>query len=359
MAPTKAAAANDPGKKSGIRTFKPKEGVFSENDPAESLYIIQRGQIRLYRPKGRGFVELAILRSGEVIGEMAYFDEKSRRRSCSAQAMVTTDVIEISFQAFSKTFEGLNPWFKTIINTLANRLRKTNEKVKELENNQIGFSSGGKVGEYKFILNVDVVKLITVMYMTLKSHGEIISGATQINYAQYFFYSRDIFAITEVKFEEFYDLLQKEDYIQLSNDKDGQPKLINVRDVTVFKQMLLFFNTQRTLTDDKKLIISSKCERFLKRIYDQLLNAGTSDDSKEAEVDISQILTDFKTRKVPIFDEDLKDAIVAGICDDILVGPGNKLISKVNFPKLKKIYPCIKMMNAIERLNETHSTSKY
>ena len=125
-------------KKSGIRTFKPGEVLFNENDPATSLYIIQKGQIRLFRPKGRGFVDLAILRSGEVIGEMAYFDEKSRRRSCSASAIVTTEVIEISFVAFAKTMEGLNPWFKTIINTLANRLRKTNERVKELETNSVG-----------------------------------------------------------------------------------------------------------------------------------------------------------------------------------------------------------------------------
>src|SRR5690606_25733337 len=130
-----SATAASSQKKSGIRSFKPSEVLFHENDIAQSLFIIQTGQIRLYRPKGRGFVELAILRAGEVIGEMAYFDEKSRRRSCSAQAIVTTEVIEISFPGFEKTMAGLNPWFKTIITTLADRLRKTNERVKSLETN--------------------------------------------------------------------------------------------------------------------------------------------------------------------------------------------------------------------------------
>lgn len=129
----------DTASKSGLIQYKPSDIIFNQNDPADCLYIIQKGQIRLFIPKGKGFVELAILRAGEVIGEMAYFDDKASRRSCSAQAIVTTEVIRISFKAFEKTMAGLNPWFKTIINTLADRLRKTNDKVRELEGNSVGF----------------------------------------------------------------------------------------------------------------------------------------------------------------------------------------------------------------------------
>ena len=45
---------------------------------------------------------------------------------------------------------GLNPWFKTIINTLANRLRSTNARVKELESNSASINYGmslNSVGE--------------------------------------------------------------------------------------------------------------------------------------------------------------------------------------------------------------------
>ena len=121
---TTTAAAS----KSGIRTLKAGEILFNEGEFADSLFIIQKGQIRLYKPKGKGFVELAVLRTGEVIGEMAYFDEdgSGRKRSCSASAVTPVDVIEISFAAFGKTMQSLNPWFKTIINTLVTRLRKTN-----------------------------------------------------------------------------------------------------------------------------------------------------------------------------------------------------------------------------------------
>lgn len=153
-------------KKSGIKTLQAGQVLFNEGDYAESMYIIQKGQLRLFRPKGKGFVELAVLRSGEVIGEMSYFDPASKRRSASAAAITTTDVIEISFVALEKTMAALNPWFKTLINTLAERLRKTNERIKELESNSVGYSS-----DYKFFQAADVVKMLSLFFLMFSKYG--------------------------------------------------------------------------------------------------------------------------------------------------------------------------------------------
>ena len=98
--------------------------MFKENDNAESLFIIQKGQIRLFRPKGKGYIDLAVLRTGEVIGEMAYFDEDSSRRSCSAEAIVPTEVIEISFEAFDKNHFLLHNTIPTLQRKIIQALRK-------------------------------------------------------------------------------------------------------------------------------------------------------------------------------------------------------------------------------------------
>jgi CRP-like cAMP-binding protein len=70
-----AAKKSNSSGKSGLRRMKPSEVLFNDGEKANSLYIIQKGQLRLYKPKGKGFVEIAVLRAGEVIGEMAYFDD--------------------------------------------------------------------------------------------------------------------------------------------------------------------------------------------------------------------------------------------------------------------------------------------
>lgn len=349
--PAPAAAAVQTNKKSGMRTFKQGETIFKKDDPADSLFIIQKGQIRLFLPKGRGFVELAILRTGEVIGEMGYFDEKATRRSCSAEALTTVEVIEISYLAFAKTMEGLNPWFKTIINTLADRLRKTNDKVKQLESNSVGISSGDKVGSYTFFNNADVLKLISLTYMCFKTHGvKGENGKWELHQSKLRFYMIDIFNMSEVKFEEFLLLLSTENFVEIALDADKLPKLIRMSDVETLRSIMVFINTQRILEDSKKIRIGHKCERFLKKMLEQFAASGVTEDRTVCNV--SAILDDFAQKSIPITDQDLGDAIAAKLCDDIVVGELNQLTCNVEVAKLRQIYPSIRLTNAIARVNE-------
>lgn len=343
-------------KKSGIKKFAASDVIFNEGDVAASLYIIQSGQIRLFKPKGKGFIEIAILRTGEVIGEMAFFDsEGGSKRSCSASAIMPTEVIEISFAAFEKTMQALNPWFKTIINTLADRLRKTNDKVKQLENNSAGH---GESGEYKFFNNTDTVKMLSLFYLIFKTHGHMENGKSDIHMNKLKFYMLDIFNIQEIKYEEFINMLKNEQFIEIAEDENKLPNLVKVASVDRFRSLLVFFNTQRVSVDDKKLIISNKCEVFLKAILDQFILEGVVNDKHPAN--ITAILDEFKKDQLRITDEDLSDAIKANLCGEIIIGGGGKLTSIVDYDKLKKTYPAIKMMNAINRVNlSKNKTNRY
>ncbi|MBL6990826.1 MAG: cyclic nucleotide-binding domain-containing protein [Bacteriovoracaceae bacterium] len=344
--------------KSGLRVLKQNQILFRENDYARSLYIIQRGQIRLYLTKGRGFVEIAILRAGEVIGEMAFFDTNSRKRSCSAVAIVTTEIIEVSFTAFAKSFEKVNPWFKTIVNTLVVRLRSANTKVKSLESNSVGYGKKGQIGEYVFINNADVVKLLTLIYLTIKAHGEVVDGEMAVDINKLKFYCVEINAITEIKFEEMINLLNNEGFLDVETDKNKRPKSVTVANVEVLRGLAVYVNTERLLVEEKKMKISIKCQAFLKKILDKI--KGKKAKEGEISIDIAPILKDFQTKKIAIYQEDLKDAVKIGLCDDILVGKGESLTTTVNVLKLKKIFPNIRFLNAVKQLNENKQIpSKY
>ena len=336
--------------KSGIRTLKPGEIVFNEKDVADSLYIIQKGQIRLYLPKGRGFVEIGILRTGEVIGEMAFFDEKARRRSCSAAAIVTTEVVEISFNAFGKTMQGLNPWFKTIVYTLAERLRKTNVQVKQLENNSVRLGVGGKVADYKFFHSIDVIKVLSLLYLTFKTHAELKDGKAEVHQDKFRFYLLDVFNVKEIIWEELKIIIEGQGLLMMKNDADGFPKIMVAPNFDTFRTLMVFFNTQRQLDDTKRMKISPRCEIFLQVILDQMKTATITDGLGVANLTL--ILEDFKATKMNITEEDLADSHTAGFTGDILVGTGNVLTTKVAYAKLEKSYLGIKMMNAIEKVNE-------
>ncbi len=354
---TFSTSSSNSAKKSGLKVLQPGEVLFHENDLAESLYIIQKGQIRLFKPKGRGYVDLAVLRAGEVIGEMAYFDPESKKRSASASAIVQTEIIEISFQALDKTMTGLNPWFKTLINTLADRLRKTNEKVKSLENNSMGFGGAGKTAEYKFFQSQDIIRTLSLLFLVFKSHAVKTEddGLYTVPLSRLKIYAFEIFNLPEAKYEEFIQLMKDEGIVISGVDPEKMPAL-KVKDPEVFRQFQVFFNAQRLMEDAKKLTISSKCEKFLTKVLEQV---GDKEASEEGEVqcNLSEILEWFKERNVAIGIDDFKEALAAKFCGDLVVGAGGKMFTMVNIDYLKKMFPVVKFQNAINKVNESKARS--
>lgn len=345
-------------KKSALINLKQGQTLFHEGDPAASLFIIQKGQLRLFRPKGKGYVELTVLRAGEVLGEMAYFaqEESEKRRSCSAQAIVETDIIEISFVAFGKTMENLNPWFKTIINTLVDRLRKGNARIKELETNSVtlSYGGGGSGQQYEFFKSADIIKLLSSFYLVIKATGkQEEKGSLKISMNMLRFFCIEIFTIAEIKVEEFILLLKT---LGILKGVGTENKEFLCPKVEKLKNLLDFFNKQRTMTNEKQLKISPRCEMFLDYIIMQI-EEGDIPESGKVEVNISSILNEFKAKNIHVDLEDLQQAKDANLVSEIIVGSSNKLTCTVHFDELKSYFLPIQMKNAILKLNQKKQQS--
>lgn len=340
--------------KSGLRNLKPGEVLFNDGDSANSLYIIQKGQLRLFKPKGKGFIEIAVLRAGEVIGEMAYFDEGGGgKRSCSASAMVSSDVIEISFTAFAKTMSGLNPWFKTIINTLANRLRATNSRVKELESNSASLNySTGKHSGYEFLKPNDIIKILGTLFLVYKAHGESGANGVSLHRKTLDLYSKDIYGVIESKLDEMIIILQDLGLLSTINDKDGLPKILTLKSLDSIRSIFIFYNTEKHLTEEKKLKIAPKSQMILEKLWDKLRTSQASDETM-VPVELGSILKAFSDKQLGVGVEQLAQPRNHGIVGEVIVGDGNEMTVEVNFHKLKKTLPSIQFMNRVAQSNES------
>jgi CRP/FNR family cyclic AMP-dependent transcriptional regulator len=350
--------------KSGLKQLKAGEVLFNDGESAESLFIIQKGQLRLYKPKGKGFIEIAVLRTGEVLGEMAYFDEEGsgNKRSCSASAMVATEVIEISFPAFAKTMATLNPWFKTIINTLASRLRKANGRIKELENNQV--ASYGKAGTYEFMKPMDVMKVLGTLYLVYKTHGEKKENGILVNKKTIDLYSYEMFNIPEVKMDAVILTLKDLDWLAISDDAEKMPYNFTIKNLDQLRSLFIFYNTEKHLPEDKKMKIGQNCQTFLERI---LMTGATNPPRPIANLRrddrgnpigkytthflLNGLLEEFKNKNLPIKPDHLDDARTVGICGEFFVQDGEALI-EIDFPKLQKLYPVIRFVNLMNNANK-------
>ena len=338
-------------KKSYLKNLKQGEILFKDKEKASSLYIIQSGQIRLFKPKGEGYIEIALLRAGEVMGEMAFWGEDgSSYRSCSAEALIPSEVIEVPFSVLKKTIQGLNPWFRVVLNTMAERLRKANERVKSLESNNVGHGPGS-TKNYKFFMTNDVIRSLSVLFLVMKGQGKNIAKGVELDLRLLIFYVQDIFGVAEVKFLEFCHILADQGLCSLVKSEDSLDRTLIVKDVPTLKNLMIFFNTQKVSADDKQMKISYRCEAFLERIMQEIEEKKLAGDM--VELPLASILAEFKDRGKKISIKDLKDAITQGLVGEASVLDEGELILPVNMKRIRKMFIFIKVMNAIERFNES------
>ena len=73
---------------SGVRVLEKGEILFREGDPSDCMFVIKKGRIAITKTKGSGEIVLAELHAGQMLGEMAFFDNKPR--SAGARAVEKT-----------------------------------------------------------------------------------------------------------------------------------------------------------------------------------------------------------------------------------------------------------------------------
>lgn len=121
------------------RCFRPGEYLFREKDLSRSVYLIKRGTVSIRKTKRGGQVEIARIYSNELIGELSFFDRAPR--SAAAMALTEVETVEIPFESLEKIFAGVPDYFKTIVASLASRLRRANEQIRRLDSELVAESS--------------------------------------------------------------------------------------------------------------------------------------------------------------------------------------------------------------------------
>ncbi|MDR3360632.1 MAG: Crp/Fnr family transcriptional regulator [Bifidobacteriaceae bacterium] len=102
--------------------------LFREGEPADRLYLIQTGKMKLGNssPGSRENL-LAVLGKGEIIGELTLFDPGAR--TATATAVTPVNLLELSHEAFVEWLEENPAASQHLLKALARRLRRTNEAV--------------------------------------------------------------------------------------------------------------------------------------------------------------------------------------------------------------------------------------
>ncbi|MDZ7331418.1 MAG: cyclic nucleotide-binding domain-containing protein [candidate division KSB1 bacterium] len=118
------------------RHYKKGEVLFFEDEPGVGMYVIETGKIGIYKNyDDASREELAILHSGEFLGEMALLDESPR--SATAVALENSSVFGLFRPDLFNLIESKprlgNKILLKLAQMLAERLRLSNNELQELK----------------------------------------------------------------------------------------------------------------------------------------------------------------------------------------------------------------------------------
>ena len=99
--------------------------LFREGDPADALYVVATGTLRVVS----GSTVYETLRAGSIVGEMGIVEEGSRR-SAAVIAGTRAELIEIDTQKFLTLVSEVPEFSIAVMRVMAHRLRVMNQRYR-------------------------------------------------------------------------------------------------------------------------------------------------------------------------------------------------------------------------------------
>lgn len=184
-----------------------KEGqlLFSAGDESDGMYVVRKGELKVYIEQNGKEIVLANVGAGSMIGEMALFDRKPR--SASIKANDTVEITHITNDDFSKLMRQIPKWFVGLMATLSTRLRETNERLQNLQ-------AGSKLKPF-----TNINRLLSVFILLWHKDGEKEGRAyvMQRKVAEENFIT--FFDEDPLRLKEFFKVLVDNDYLQVKKDR--------------------------------------------------------------------------------------------------------------------------------------------
>jgi CRP/FNR family transcriptional regulator, cyclic AMP receptor protein len=113
------------------RHFARNEVVFHRDDPAAHLYLIASGTVKIsVEAEGGQEVVIALVRGGEVFGELALFDEA--QRSATVTALTDTNTFTLASRDFMDVLQHNPAAMRQLLALLARRIRHSTGHIEDL-----------------------------------------------------------------------------------------------------------------------------------------------------------------------------------------------------------------------------------
>ncbi|MCC6277404.1 MAG: Crp/Fnr family transcriptional regulator [Oligoflexia bacterium] len=249
---------------SHIRQLKQGEILFKEGDPPDSMYVVKKGRLVVFKPKGNSEIELAEVGAGAMIGEMAFFDRKPR--SASIRAALDSEIIELPYNALQAQFDKFPEWLKSMVKTINDHLREANKRIKNLEQAQGSMNYKGGGGKAPSFTPHQANKLAAIlMFVAHKWGTPVEGGGVDVKPGPLRKFTIQVFQEPTSKMQALMEGLQGLGFLKMEDLGEGKQR------ITLLKKEMLegfveWFNEYLFASEDKRVTVKNDEMKVIKAL---------------------------------------------------------------------------------------------
>ncbi|MAV92238.1 MAG: porin [Bdellovibrionaceae bacterium] len=324
---------------SGIKKLQAGEILFREGDSSDAMYVIKSGRIAITKTKGAGEIILAEKKKGEMLGEMAFFDNKPR--SAGAKAVTECEVISLPFTSLYAQFKTFPEWLKAVVRTVNGHLRDANARIKNLEQAQ-------GADEEVFPPHL-ITRLTAVISLVGFKSGEETEGGLVVPFSILRNYCIQIFQQPTNKLEKMMEVLSALGHMKVEDLGEGKRRItiVNHKLITAFTD---WYNKYLFTEEGKRITIIEKELPAIRALifYGKKVEAN---DKGEVQVNLTEMQNNSMKDLNTLFNTSDADSLAEkGLAEEKQSGEGATLTMKIKLKELEEILPFWEIIYTLKKV---------
>lgn len=323
-----------------IRKIHKGDILFKEGDASDAIYVIKSGRIAITKAKGNGEIILAEKKNGEMLGEMAFFDNKPR--SATAKAIQDTEIITLPFSSLYAQFKTFPEWLKAVVKTVNSHLRDANVRIKNLE-------TTANDNDEMFPPHMITRLAAIITLVGFKAADKQPDGSWIIPYSMLRNYCIQVFGQPTNKLDKIMDVFSALGLMKVEDLGEGKKRITLVKptlltDFTDWYNQWLFTEEAKRITIEEKLLPAVRALLF----YGRKL---TADETGCVKVNLTEMQNNSMKDLNTLFNVNDADPLVdKGLVEEKQSGENNNLLMKIKFKELETLLPYWEIIYTLKKI---------
>lgn len=339
----------------GPTLLKLKKGqlLFSEGENSRSMYFLKSGMIRIFKKKGDSAIEIDTIRSGQILGELAFLD--GNPRSASGEALTDCELTEISGQTFQAVLGTMPDWLKLLLKTVVGRLRTASTRIRQLEAASTAFDYSDKDGKrsahYVYLSPHDVLKLCSAVLLAAARNGTPVEKGIEVKEAHLQRYGNQIMGIPAAKMTTMTDILHQ---VGLMYIDQADTSKATVLEPDTIEKFILYLNEENTLEPSKRHDISLRGFIIMSYVARHIANYPKNEEGV-ASVNLAEIRAKEAAAnggKEPFRMDEFPELVKVGYATQADIKNTNEVYSQIRPDFFLHAFRMQKIILTIHKINE-------